>query len=341
MRKKKFFTYVLLCLLFSAQVVSAERLGNSGAYGDSSTPGLYGDSNTSGAGNATGGRSDSKRYASPSAAGGAPIYTSPRDNVYRIGASDKINVEVWGNKDLSSVMTVRPDGRISLPLLGEIYAVGMSPNELKKELTKRFAEFINNPEVTIKVLQVNSMKINVFGNVGFAGPHSLKGPTTLLQFFAVHKIPKKVDLDKSFIVREGQKIKVDLYELIVNGAIDQNILLASGDLIYFMDVQSKKKTIVSRGGYIEKIRVIGAVKREVVLTYTKGLTVLDALMRAGGVNESADKSKVKLVRRREGNKVDEVILNMNQIVDPNEKTLNNVLLRPGDILIVPTSWFAF
>jgi len=322
MRKNKFITCVLFCLLLSAQLLPAERLGNSSARGAANVA--------------------DRAYATPPGSGsGAPIYTSPRDNVYRIGASDDIEVAVWGNKDLSSVIKVRPDGRISLPLLGEIYAVGMSPNELKKELTSRFAEFINNPEVTVRVIKVNSMKINVFGNVEFAGPHALTGPTTLLQFFAVHKIPKKVDLNRSFIVREGQKVKVDLYDLIVNGAIDQNILLASGDLVYFMDVFSKKKTLSVRGGYIEKIRVIGAVKREVVITYSEGFTVLDALMKAGGVTENADKTKIKLVRRREGNKVDEVILNMNQIVDPNEKTLNNVLLKPGDILVVPTSWFAF
>ncbi len=258
--------------------------------------------------------------------------------VYKIGPEDKLKIDVWGNSSLSSEVDVRPDGRISLPLLGEIYVVGMSPNQLREELTRGFAEYINNPEITVTVLEVRSMKIHIFGNVDFAGPHELRGTTTLLEFFATNKIPVKVDLSASFIVRNGRKLPIDLYALIEQGAISNNIELLSGDLIYFMDRKEKRGVAAKK---LDKIRVIGAVRRQVVLRYEDGLTVLDALMKAGGCTEEADKSKIKIIRKRDGNKADEVIVNISQLVDPEEKTMNNILLKPGDIVSVPRSWFAF
>jgi len=261
-----------------------------------------------------------------------------KKSVYRIGPEDRIKVEVWGNPTLSGTLVVRPDGRISLPLLGEVYAAGLSPNELKSELTRKFSEFINNPEITITVLEVKSLKIHVFGNVTFAGTQKLKGPTTVLEFFAVHRIPRAIDLEKSFIVRNKRKLNVNLYNLILNGAIEEDIPLVPGDLVYFKDLKSKMS---AKKSMREKIRVIGAVKRPTVISYRDGVTVLDALMSAGGCTDEADRTKIKIIRKRGGNKVDEVIVNIQQLVDPDEQTINNVTLRPGDILMVPKSWFSF
>jgi len=109
----------------------------------------------------------------------APVIVDPKD--YRIGREDLIEVLVWKNEELSRRVPVRPDGKISLALVDDIVAAGLTPNELKAQLTERISKFINPaPEVSVIVLEVHSVKVTVQGRVRMPGIYEIKSEATVL-----------------------------------------------------------------------------------------------------------------------------------------------------------------
>ena len=90
-------------------------------------------------------------------------------DAFVIGHGDVLRVTVWRNDELSVTVPVRPDGMISVPLLDDVQAAGLTPEELKELLTKQLAEFVANPDVTVIVIEVNSKRVYVMGGVARAG----------------------------------------------------------------------------------------------------------------------------------------------------------------------------
>lgn len=104
---------------------------------------------------------------------------------YRIGPEDVLDVLVWKNPDLSRTVAVRPDGRISLPLLNDVTANGLTPMDLTAVLTKDFARFVNDAEVSVMVREIHSFKVSVLGMVKTPGRYELRGPITVLEALAL------------------------------------------------------------------------------------------------------------------------------------------------------------
>ena len=104
---------------------------------------------------------------------------------YVIGPTDVLSVVVWGERDLSSEVTVRPDGKISLPLINDIVAAGLTPEQLRQRLTDSAKRFVESPEVTVVVRQVNNNRAFIMGQIRTPGPFVLSGPTTILQLIAM------------------------------------------------------------------------------------------------------------------------------------------------------------
>ena len=104
---------------------------------------------------------------------------------YRIGPEDVLQVSVWSNEAVSRTVPVRPDGRISLPLINDVQAAGLTPAELKQEVTRRLTEFIPQPEVSVSVTDVRSLKVSVMGAVGKPGRFELKSWATVLDVLAM------------------------------------------------------------------------------------------------------------------------------------------------------------
>ncbi|MER3424595.1 MAG: sugar ABC transporter substrate-binding protein [Nitrospiraceae bacterium] len=104
---------------------------------------------------------------------------------YYIGPEDVLEIIVWRNADLSKVVTVRPDGRISLPLLGDIEATGLTPSELTANIVNRLKQFKETPTVSVILQQVNSYGIYVLGEVAKPGRYFLKSKTTLIQAITI------------------------------------------------------------------------------------------------------------------------------------------------------------
>src|SRR5690242_14399071 len=128
----------------------------------------------------------------PNPATSAPSISAPHHNTaeksslivtkeYIIGPEDVLEVTVWRNQDLSKVVAVRPDGRISMPLIGDVTAVGRTPSQLTEEITARLKEFKENPSIAIVVKEVNSYTVFILGEVQKPGKYPLKSKTTLLQ----------------------------------------------------------------------------------------------------------------------------------------------------------------
>jgi polysaccharide export outer membrane protein len=113
-----------------------------------------------------------------SAGGSRPPERPPA--VYRIGPEDVVEVVVWGNENVSRTVPVRPDGMISLPLINDVRAEGLTSVELRDRLTEAFRKFIPSPELSVIVQQINSPKVLVTGEVVHPGRYVIKGPTTVL-----------------------------------------------------------------------------------------------------------------------------------------------------------------
>lgn len=108
----------------------------------------------------------------------------PLNADYRIGVNDVLDVHVWKEPELSRVIPVRPDGKVSLPLVGELQAMGRSPLELRNTITDRLKAYVSHPEVTVIVQQINSQRYFVIGEVQSPGIYPLTVPVTVMQALA-------------------------------------------------------------------------------------------------------------------------------------------------------------
>ena len=155
---------------------------------------------------------------------------------YIIGLGDMLEIFVWRNEQLSREVLVRPDGKISLPLIQDIQAEGLTVPQLRQEITRKFDEHVNRPRVTIIVSQINSYKVNVLGRVIRPGVYPITGNTTLLEAismaggFSEWANKRKITV----ITHQGgkkKKIRVNYKKIASGKDPSQNIILKRGDTI--------------------------------------------------------------------------------------------------------------
>jgi polysaccharide export outer membrane protein len=113
-----------------------------------------------------------------------PVAGKPHDDSFVIGADDVLAINVWKETDVSRSVPVRSDGKISLPLVGEIVAAGKTPLQLEQDITARLRSYITEPEVTVMVQQINSEKYNILGQVTKPGSYPLVATTTIVDAIA-------------------------------------------------------------------------------------------------------------------------------------------------------------
>ncbi len=166
---------------------------------------------------------------------------------YFIGVDDVVGVNVWKNPDLSISVPVRPDGKISVPLIGEVLAGGKKPVDVAKEITKRLSKYIIEPKVAVILEQLNS--------------HA----------------------------------------------------------------------------YLSRVRITGAVRNQLSISFRQGMTVLDIVLEAGGLNEFASANSTKLFRKINGH-IEAIDIDLSDILhDGNMQT--NIAVQPGDIISIPERAF--
>ncbi len=158
------------------------------------------------------------------------------DNNYVIGAQDMLDVSVWKEPEVSRVVPVRPDGKISLPLLNDVQAAGLTPGQLAAQITDSLKKYVTNPQVTVIVTTINSQRIYILGEVTRPGAFPLLPNMTVLQALSSAGGFTQFAKEKSIYVlrsEDGKQVKHPFnYKAVVqNKQPEQNIVLKAGDQI--------------------------------------------------------------------------------------------------------------
>jgi polysaccharide export outer membrane protein len=178
-------------------------------------------------------------------AGGAPNFDyskepDPRKSEYVVGAADSLKITVWKNPELSTDVKVRPDGTITMPLIGDLLAVGRTPSQLTAEISRRLAAYVKDDSaiVTVAVVEVNSYRITVAGNVERPGIFPSKYFITAAEAVALAGGMNRFASTKRVVVvrtepsGEVRKIPVN-YDRIANGEHpEENVVMMSGDTLF-------------------------------------------------------------------------------------------------------------
>ena len=156
---------------------------------------------------------------------------------YVVGPGDVLSIVVWRDKELTQEVVVRPDGKISLPLLNDVVAAGLTPEQLRNRLAAAAQKFSKeDPVVTVMVRQINSTRVFITGMILHPGAYVLTGPTTVLQLIAVAGgFADFANRNKILIARVENGVQRSYYfnydDAVKKGNLAQNLLLRSGDTI--------------------------------------------------------------------------------------------------------------
>jgi polysaccharide export outer membrane protein len=172
---------------------------------------------------------------------GAQAQTVPTTGIqpppgYIIGARDVLSVIFWRDKDMSADVSVRPDGMISLPLINEIKAEGLTPDQLRDQVAQRAARYIADPTVSIVVREINSRQVFITGEVNKPGAYSLMMPTSVMQLISLAGGLREYAKTKDIVIlrtESGKQTAIPFnYKDVMNRKkLTQNILLQPGDTV--------------------------------------------------------------------------------------------------------------
>lgn len=164
-----------------------------------------------------------------------PQSLSPAGPEYRMGPEDVLRISVWENKELTLDLSVRPDGKISMPLIQDVVAEGQTAVELAAQIQQKLLAFIKDPQVSVIVLQVNAPRYYVLGNVAKPGPYLLRTETSVLQALAMAGGFTQFASQRNIKLIRNAGGKQELRKINYNKIIDDdgegNYILRSGDTI--------------------------------------------------------------------------------------------------------------
>jgi len=155
---------------------------------------------------------------------------------YVIGTDDLLGIVYWKDKDMSTDARVRPDGRISLPLINEVVAAGLTPEELQKRVTEESAKYMEDASITIVVREINSLKVFITGEVTKPGTYPITSATTVMQLISLAGGLREYANSKNIMImrKEGDKqtsLKFNYKEVAAGKNLKQNIDLKPGDTV--------------------------------------------------------------------------------------------------------------
>lgn len=240
---------------------------------------------------------------------------------YMIGKGDGLEVAVWGIPEMSRSVTVRPDGKITLPAVGDIVAVGTTPEKLSQHIAKQMKSYIKQPIVTVSVERIVNNRIYITGGL-LSRTVDLVKETSLLKLLSEVGDLSSADLHNAYLVRDKQRIKSDFYALYYKGDLAQDIDLQAEDIIFLPS------------NHLNQVYVFGAVNAPQTLQFYDGMRIMDAILAAGGFTEFAKQSSVyRIDKSKNKQKVDLEKLVKGKDMD------SNIDLAPGDYIIVDESLF--
>jgi len=244
---------------------------------------------------------------------------------YVIGEGDGLEIAVWGVKDLSFPVKVRPDGKITVPGLGDVMASGQTPTELQVSLSKKLKELVKNPIVTVTVKEITNSKVYIFGGGVKSGVVDLFRRTSLLQLLCAFGELKTADLKNAYVLRNGKKVKVNFYKLFIEGKTEDDLLIESSDSL-FIPLLSEKN-----------VYVLGAVNTPKAIEFREGMTVMEAILEAGSFTKFASQNDTT-IKRKDGEKEQIISVKAKDIIKEGNMS-QNVKLKAGDYVIVKESLF--
>ena len=227
----------------------------------------------------------------------------------------------------AKTQTVRPDGTIGFPLVGDIQASNLTPRELREEIERGLSAYVKNPRVTVVVTKYNSKKVSILGEVEKPGLLRLSSDISLLEGISrAEGVTKAADLQGAFLVRHGKILPVSFEKLLRQGDLRQNVLLKPNDVIFIPNVSAKK------------VFVLGEVNKPLVIALKHRVTLIEAISQAGGFTRDAVSSNVLIVR---GGLANPKIIKVNvDEITKRGKVAYNVPLKAGDIVYAPKSLIA-
>ena len=244
---------------------------------------------------------------------------------YVIGEGDVLDIYVWGVKELNVTAKVRPDGKITIPGVGDVKASGFTPPGLQKSLGERLKELVKNPNVTVAVKEITNSKVYIFGGGVKSAAYDLNRSTTLLQLLCNIGDVKSADLKRSYVLRDGKIIKAGFYKLLIDGVTSEDMAIESNDSIYIPELADKS------------IYVLGAVNNPKSIEYRDGITVMQAVLEAGGFTKFA-KQNDTIILRKEGGKEVIIEVKARDILSDGDLS-QNYKLKPNDYVMVKESMF--
>ena len=245
---------------------------------------------------------------------------------YRLGPGDMISIQVWRRPELSQEgILVSPDGFLTVPRIGNVQVLGLTVAQVKALVTSKLEFFYIEPEVTIRVQEFHNNKAFVLGRVSKPGVVNFPGKGTLLEALALAGgIPdqtKNSSLTKCAIIRGNDTIIwIDLEDLLRNGNMALNAPLRNNDVIYIPESSD------------ELVYVLGEVPSPGAIEIRSGMTVLKAVMLAGGMNKNADPEGVFIIRQQTL-KGDVIQVDLKSLLEKGDFS-QNFSLMPNDIVYV-------
>jgi polysaccharide export outer membrane protein len=244
---------------------------------------------------------------------------------YVIGEGDTLGISVWGVNELSLAVKVRPDGKITIPALGEVTAAGLTPQQLNKKLTKGLRKIVKKPVVTVSVEEINNNKVFIFGGGVESDVFNLERRTSLLQLLCSIEEFHSPDLANAYVLRKNKKIKENFYHLFLEGAINEDLLIKPDDVIFIPSFRDNN------------IYVVGAVNTPRFIDYREGLTMMEAILEAGGFTRFAKKNGAVIFRRKENEDI-KIRVKLKDLIEEGDFS-QNVILKPGDYIFVKEGIF--
>jgi protein involved in polysaccharide export with SLBB domain len=329
------------------------------------------------------------------------------DSPYLIGIEDVLEISVWMHSELDKAVTVRSDGKITFPPVGQIEAQGLQPKELSEMISAELKPYFVEPKVFVRLKEINSQKVIILGQVRAPGLFKYQSKIDLLELVSLAGgVTPSADLEKCILIRSNHKIiLVNLYALLFKGDLKNNLVLQSGDTVIIPEeIENQffvlgevarpgayeikqgeeitlKKALAKAGGPSEytildeinvlrgkettslslykllvennpsqditvqagdtvfipeltknKVVVVGEVEHPGVLEIGVGLTVLEAITKAGGYTEDAVLKRVQVVRNT--SEPQTITVDLEKVIRQGE-TDKDLPLKAGDVLFVP------
>jgi len=251
---------------------------------------------------------------------------------YQVGPKDLLEISVFGADELSRTVRVSEDGKVTLPLLGEVLVDGLTKSEVEKKLGQLLGEkYVQNPQVTVFIREYQSKRVSVLGAVEKPGPYQLLGRQTLMQIISeagglTRDAGKEIVIIRQLPDGSSTSLRISIDDLFLKGDAKLNVPMEAGDIV---TVPVDKPVV---------LYIFGQVKNPGALQVKKSTipTLLQAIAQAGGFTDRASKGGVIIKRKDEAGKENEIKVNVRSIL---KNKIKDVQLLENDTVYVPESLF--